>query len=184
MGRCSAISCGGLSSAHAAVRAHSGRGAARAARAITRRGDDRTRSAGRARHRGAIGDDTDGSGTFGRPGVGAQSGTWCWICSKRFCHPYSDIDSLFPPGTTGTATKQITVEEALALTALPDEESAVASQILKSASISGFSLIWSKALTVAAGIPSALCGWIAWWSSRCRCRRGLAPRSRAFACSP
>lgn len=72
---------------------------------------------------------------------------------ERFCHPYSDIDSLFPPGTTGTATKQITVEEALALTALPDEESAVASQILKSASISGFSLIWSKALTVAAGDP-------------------------------
>lgn len=72
---------------------------------------------------------------------------------ERFCHPYTDIDSLFPAGATGTSTKEVTVEEALALIAMPDEEAAVSAQILKNAQITGFSLVWSKGLRVADGDP-------------------------------
>lgn len=71
---------------------------------------------------------------------------------ERFCHPYSDIDSLFPPNTT-VGNRQLTVDQALALIGMPAPERDLTAQILKSAEVIGFSLTWHRQLAAGMGDP-------------------------------
>lgn len=71
---------------------------------------------------------------------------------ERFCHPYSDIDSLFPPNTT-VGNRQLTVDEALGFLGMPDAERDLTAKILRNAEVIGFSMTWHRALAAGMGDP-------------------------------
>jgi prepilin-type N-terminal cleavage/methylation domain-containing protein len=75
---------------------------------------------------------------------------------ERFCHPYSDVELFFARGAPSPATRQLTVDEVLELVALPAQDRPLLKQILATASVSGFTLAWTRGLAVGTGKRDAL----------------------------
>ena len=61
---------------------------------------------------------------------------------ERFCQPYTDIASLFPEEPKGPRTRPLTLDEALALTGIPDAEAPTLKAILTAGRVEGFTVLW------------------------------------------
>lgn len=75
---------------------------------------------------------------------------------ERFGQPYSDIEWLFSKGTPSPATKQLDLDTAMKMVAIPETERPVIKSILASASVLGFTIVWHRGLTVGSGEKNRL----------------------------
>jgi hypothetical protein len=88
----------------------------------------------------------------------------CLDLLERFCHPYSDIESLFavppqapPDGGPTKFTRELTVDETLKVIAMPGREATSVKQTLQIGNVRGFNLVWTRGLRVEqAGSPATL----------------------------
>jgi prepilin-type N-terminal cleavage/methylation domain-containing protein len=78
---------------------------------------------------------------------------------ERFGHPYSDIEALFKrPGSAPVvagkaAFATLTLDEAIALIAIPDKQAAITKATLVAGGTTGFTVSWTKAVEPGAGDP-------------------------------
>ena len=70
---------------------------------------------------------------------------------ERFAHPYSDIELVFPKSVKTPAVKQLTIDEAMELVAVPAESRMLLKAILSGGHVVGFTLAWSRGLVIGAG---------------------------------
>jgi prepilin-type N-terminal cleavage/methylation domain-containing protein len=75
---------------------------------------------------------------------------------ERFCHPYSDIELVYPANAPSPAVRQLTLDEALDFVAVPKPSRPVLKQTLANGSVIGFTLAWSRGLVVGRGKSEAL----------------------------
>mgnify|MGYP001600815030 CR=1 FL=1 len=73
---------------------------------------------------------------------------------ERFCHPYSSIGSLYPPGNEPVKTRTLTVEQAMDAVAMPDEHRVLMKSILETGYVTGFNLVWERAKAKGIGDPN------------------------------
>lgn len=73
---------------------------------------------------------------------------------ERFCHPYSDVDSLFPAGGTNPHTRELSVDEAVSMLGMRPEEGQLTRKLLEVGGVTGFSLVWHRGVAVAPGDPA------------------------------
>lgn len=76
---------------------------------------------------------------------------------ERFCHPYSDIEAVVAGGQPVAAgaplTRVLTVDQAIAVVALPDRHAPVTRAVLTAGEVTGFTLVWTKGASVGKGNP-------------------------------
>lgn len=72
---------------------------------------------------------------------------------ERFAQPYSDVQYLFPRGDAarGPVTRELDLDQAMELVAIPTGDRALLKSILVSGSIKGFTVVWHRGLTVGGG---------------------------------
>jgi hypothetical protein len=70
---------------------------------------------------------------------------------ERFAHPYSDIALLFAKDVASPAVRELSVDEALRMVAIPDAERALVKSTLASGAVKGFSLVWHRGLAIGEG---------------------------------
>lgn len=70
---------------------------------------------------------------------------------ERFCHPYSDLEVLFPKNSPPVATREISIDDAIRIVQIPEKEAAVVKAILTADGIVAFSLTWTRGFTTGSG---------------------------------
>jgi type II secretory pathway pseudopilin PulG len=72
---------------------------------------------------------------------------------ERFAQPYSDVHYLFPRGDAprGPVTRELDLDQAMDAVAIPTADRPLLKSILSSGSIRGFTVVWSRGLTVGGG---------------------------------
>ena len=69
---------------------------------------------------------------------------------ERFCHPYSDIDAIWPADVRSPAVRTLTVDEAIGLVAIPAAEAETLKRVLASGGVTGFTLAWTRGVAYGA----------------------------------
>jgi len=77
---------------------------------------------------------------------------------ERFAQPYSDVQYLFPRtgGAPGPVTRELGIDEAMDLVAVPAADRPLLKEVLTAGSIRGFTVLWHRGLTVGSGAKHRL----------------------------
>ena len=73
---------------------------------------------------------------------------------ERFCHPYSDVEAVFPAQSATSSLHEINVDEALEIVAVPEADRPRLRALIAQAGLDGFSLVLERGLLPGAGDPA------------------------------
>lgn len=74
---------------------------------------------------------------------------------EKFCHPYTDLFSIFGENPTFPAIREIPIDKAIDFVGLPVPEGKIVKAILETAGVYSFLLTWQKGLEVGPGSPAS-----------------------------